>query len=108
MTFAVEGLLLMIASAVVMAVKPFKTTPTHSNTACVYCWRHKQSNGYEELLGGGGEKLVSDRIENPEAYPKGNLSNFATLQKRQEARNINYEDRKGEINETNRNPTKFT
>ncbi len=58
----------------------------------VYCWRHKQSNGYEELHGCGREeeeKLVSDRIENPEAYPKGNLSNFATFQKRQEARN-NY------------------
>ncbi len=44
----------------------------------VYCWRCRQSNGYEELPGGGEEEgLVSDRIGNLEAYPRRNLSSFA-------------------------------
>ncbi len=60
----------------------------------VYCWRRKQSNGYEELPGRVGRKallpttawqlhthtqegVVSDRIGNPDAYPKRSLSSFA-------------------------------
>ena len=153
--FAINGLVLMAMSILVMVIKPFKTPPIHSNMACAAylqflafscgtsvainlsafltsspwyssfiillyvalfiplvdavcvfimfvirrrrgilwlvacCGRRNQSNGFEELLGGDSgedEGVMSDRIENPEAYPKGNLSCFASLpSKRQEA-----------------------
>ena len=150
MTFAIVTLMFIIAmSTVVMAMKPFKTPPTHSNmmfvaylqlfaflyttivavnllafltasffgtltvigflAACVplvdalfsfamlavrrrrgilwfvtsCCRRQNPSNGYEELPDGGSgeEEVLAYRIGNPEAYPKGNLSSFASFRK---------------------------